>query len=362
MKKIDTERLINNLLDLCRIPGPSGQEEGVAEFIRKYAVDNGFNIVHDSDVMILKAVSTHSDKIFLSAHLDTVPVETDWPVPVFRKNGTICTDGRSILGGDDRAGVAIAIEMLHLCRENPDSHRSLEVVFTRNEELGCLGSRNFDSSLLEARTGFNLDGETPPGTVINRAPFKEKFRAVVKGKSAHAALDPEAGINAVVIAASIISKLPSGQLDTETTANTGFIEGGGQSNIVPDKCSFSGELRSFSKGKFEEWKEKFISVIQHDSLPEGSSCELEWEYCYGGYHVPETASCSLWFSKACSIEGLNPVFITSPGGGDSNNFNNGGLQNLVFGIGMHYIHTSSEYILEKELVQAADILNNIIFP
>lgn len=361
--RLDRDRLISTLVELCEIKSPSGHEEKLARYIRDQLRDLNLPVEQDAvGNLYTRCYSKHSDSMFLSCHMDTVPVDDEAEITVVRRDGTIRSDGTTILGGDDKQGVAAALEMLRLCRENPESHRSLDVIFTVQEEQGSRGGAAVDTGRLQARTGFNLDGETRPGTVIHKAPRKGQFHCRVEGKSSHAALDPEGGINAIVLASRIIAALPLGVPGPESTSNVGKISGGSQTNVVPDNAEFFGELRSFSETEYQQLETKIDRICRELAEEQGGRAVLSWNPTYPAYEVSTDAPCSLWFKEACLQMGIEPDFVSSRGGGDSNQLNGKGLENLVFGLGMHSIHSVDEYLIEDEYCRGVEILTRILFP
>jgi len=105
-------------------------------------------------------------------------------------------------------------------------HGHIEILLTYGEERGHVGARSLNVKPLQARTVFVLDGIGPPGTIINAAPSYESFKVIFQGKTAHAGLEPEKGLSAIVVAAEAIRRMPLGRIDEETTANVGRIWGG----------------------------------------------------------------------------------------------------------------------------------------
>ena len=367
---INTERLTSILIDLCRIPSPSGKEYRIAEYIRNYAAGFGIKVKEDKAGPKLNGscgnltIVLPGDKregLFLSSHMDTVKVPDVEEISVIRTTNRLQTDGSSILGGDDKAGIAAALEILTLSMEISGKNRPLELIFTIKEEQGALGSGFFDPTEIKAHAGFNLDGETPPYTVICKAPFKTRYRCVVKGKAAHAAVNPEDGINAVQIAGRIVSALPTGRLDEISTANISRISGGGPTNVVPDNTSIEGETRSFGKDTLDLLKRGIEQICSKEIRNTEGSAEIFWEDLYDGYIIDPKEKSSQLFADACRAMGKEPVFLSSPGGGDSNQFNNKGMRNLVFGLGMHNIHSTDEYLELSEYFEAVNLLKNIIF-
>ncbi len=368
--EVNTERLTSILIDLCKIPSPSGKEHLVADYIRNYAAKYGLGVKEDEAGIKLNGscgnltISVPGNKkegLFLSSHMDTVKVPDVDEIPVIRTKDRLKTDGSSILGGDDKAGIAAALEILTLSMENPGENRPLDLIFTIKEEQGALGSGFFNPAGIKAAAGFNLDGETPPYTVICKAPYKTRYRCVVNGKAAHAAVNPEDGINAVQIAGNIVSALPTGRLDEKSTANISKISGGGPTNVVPDNVIIEGEARSFEKETLYSLKNKIEQICNKESLKASGSAEVLWEDLYDGYSVDQKEMSSLLFTKACKAMGKEPVFLSSPGGGDSNQFNNKGMRNLVFGLGMHNIHSTDEYLVLNEYFEAVNLLKEIVF-
>ncbi len=361
--EINRERLITTLIELCSISSPSGAEEPAAGYILKEVEAAGFSWEKDETGNIyVSCLKGRGTPLFLSSHMDTVPLPEGKGVTVLRRGGRISSDGTTILGGDDKQGVAAALEMMRLCAEYPEEHRDLELLFTVQEERGSAGSARTEPERLKSRDGFNLDGETPPGTVIYKAPYKEKFICTVRGVSSHAALAPLEGLNAIVLASRIIARLPLGEPGPHSTSNVGVIHSGKQINVVPDTAVFEGELRSFSPDEFEKIREEFNGICAEEARLMGGEARIEWTLCYESYEVGPDENCCLWFNRACEDLGVEPRYTESRGGGDSNQLNNKGLRNLVFGLGMHNIHSVDEYVVEEEYCRGVELLARIVFP
>ena len=382
---IDRERVINTLVELCRLRSPSGEEHPVREYVRGAVSELGLTVTEDArgNLYVQTPAPPEWEPLFLCSHMDTVPVPADAQVSVVRKNGRISSDGTTILGGDDKQGIAAALEMLRLATTHPGHHRGIDAIFTVEEEVGSRGSRDVDVNLVRARQGFNLDGETEPGSAINRAPRKARFTATVTGRSSHAALEPEAGINAIVVASKIVAALPLGAPNPVSTSNVGTIGGGRQTNVVPHHAVFTGEIRSFDVDAFDTLRDRFNTIAEEVATAAGATVTMEWEETYGRYHVKESEPCAGWFIEACrrwaqgdrgtgqakdnakdEANGCRdaPRFVTSRGGGDANQLNNKGLRCIVFGLGMHNIHSVDEYVVEAEYLSAVELLASIVFP
>ncbi|MFQ3619557.1 MAG: M20/M25/M40 family metallo-hydrolase [Spirochaetales bacterium] len=393
-------------LDLVSIPSPSGKEKRVAEYIRNFLIPLSYQVEEDSIAEdkdgsgnLLVRFLPHKNKmknmnanvaevrdegidkgaskpdtqasgkaqtwagelgkpvVFLVAHIDTVPVPYTDTIPIKVESGIVHSGGSCALGADDKAGVALALYLLEQAAQNPESFPPFEVVFTVREEQGCAGAKAFDPSRLNAPYGICLDGESPVGTTILEAPTKLKYTLTLQGKSSHAALNPQQGINAIKGAGELLSGLPTGLLDAFTTANIGMIQGGTSINVVPEICYITGELRSLRKENLQSWKK----YIEHRvSTLSNLKYSLKWEEMYEGYRVSLDAPHLQAFTQACKKEGVEVSFLSSRGGGDANFFNAKGFPTYVFGLGMEEIHSPQERYQLSNLTTASRILKSLL--
>ena len=364
---IDAERLARQFVELCRIPSPSGHEGAVAAYVRAQVEALGWRVEEDDAGAALGSdtgnLIVHTEGVgepfFLTAHMDTVPpTPVDGRVPVVVDGDRVHTDGRSILGGDDKAGVAVALEMLRLAAEQ--SLRPLDVVFTIQEEQGARGAAHLAAEHLRARQGFVLDGDTPVGVAIRRSPHKARYYITVHGRAAHAALNPDEGINAIAAVGAIAAALPTGKLDALSIANIGRIEGGGAINVVPARAELVGEVRSLERDALDALRARIEAIAHERAAAYGARAELRWEPLYPGYDVPEDAPIARLFARACAAEGVQAAFESTYGGGDANPLNGKGRACVVFGLGMQAIHTPRESILLSDIARAARILRRAL--
>ncbi len=360
---VDAERLARLFVALCRIPSPSRHEGAVAAYVRAQVEALGWRVEEDDAGAALGSdtgnLIVHTDgrgePLFLTAHLDTVPpTPFEGQVPVIVEGDRVHTGGRSILGGDDKAGVAVALEMLRLAAERPT--RPLDVVFTVQEELGARGAAHLAVERLRARQGFVLDGDTAVGVAIRRSPHKVRYYLTVWGRAAHAALNPQDGVNAIAAIGAVAAALPIGKLDALSVANIGRIEGGGAINVVPERAELIGELRSLQRATLEAHQARIEALAHERAAAYGARAELRWEPLYSGYDVSEDAPIARLFARACAAEGVQAAFESTYGGGDANPLNGKGRACVVFGLGMQAIHTPQEFILLSDLARAARIL------
>jgi tripeptide aminopeptidase len=269
---------------------------------------------------------------------------------------TLRSDGTTILGGDCKAGLAIVLEALACVVESDRPHRAVEVAFSRHEEGGLVGVHHMDFSLLTARTGIVLDGEGPPNRITLSAPSQNVVTAEIIGRAAHAGLEPENGLSALLVTAEILTRLPLGRIDAETTANIGWLEGGLKRNIVPERALLDGEFRSRSNDKLAWLEGQFRKVFgEAGSRYPDARISLDIRNTYQAYRVEPQHETVATIGHALDRLGLSPVMEASGGGSDANVFIERGITALPVGIGVRSFHTTWETALITEVLQGAEM-------
>ena len=286
----------------------------------------------------------------LSAHLDTV--EPGRGIRPQLDGDVLRSDGTTILGGDCKAGVAIVLEALTAVVESGTPHLPVEVVFSRAEEGGLNGAHNLDFSLITARRGVVFDGEGQVNRVTVAAPSQNVVKAEITGRASHAGVEPEKGISALVIAGHVLTRLPLGRIDEETTANIGYLEGGLKRNIIPERAFLDGEIRSRDQQKLEHYTGDFGRVFDEVSAmyPE-ARLELNITNSYQAYRVGSEHPTVAMLTRALAGIGLAPRLEGSGGGSDANVFFEHGIAALPVGIGVRSFHTKEETALIPEVLQ-----------
>lgn len=355
----DRQRLIDTLVELIRIDSPSGEEDAIDLQVSALLSSLGLKVQHDSYNNIIARLEGAGEPLLLSAHLDTV--EPGRGIKPQLEGDTLRSDGTTILGGDCKAGLAIVLEALACVADSNRPHRAVEVAFSRHEEGGLVGVRHMDLSLLTARTGIVFDGEGPPSRITVSAPSQNVVAAKIIGRAAHAGLEPETGLSALVIAADILSRLPLGRVDPETTANIGWMEGGLKRNIVPERAMLDGEFRSRSNDKLAWLEGQFRKVFDETAAryPD-AAISLDIQNTYQAYLVAPEHPAVASIANALDTLGLSPVMEASGGGSDANVFIQHGITALPVGIGVRSFHTTWETALIPEVMQGVELCHTAI--
>ncbi|MCQ2559881.1 MAG: M20/M25/M40 family metallo-hydrolase, partial [Clostridia bacterium] len=360
---LNETRLKETFLQLVQIDSVSGQEAKLAGFLKQELQKLGLEVWEDQAGQILNTSCGNllarlpgtkpGQPLLLAAHMDTV--EPGQNIKPCLESGRIKSDGRTVLGSDDKAGVAIMLEIARSLTEKKQPHVTLELAFTVCEEIGLLGARHLDLDKLQARQGYTLDHGQPIGELVIAAPFYQRFAAVIKGRSAHAGLNPEDGINAIAVAAQAISRMKLGRLDSETTANIGIISGGKATNIIPDSVLIEGEVRSLDQLKFKQKLQEMLDILQNTVKENQAELQLNLKSANSGFSLnPNCPVCQLARQAAESLQ-IKFQPVKSNGGCDANILNGLGLEMANLAVGMQEVHTTQEWIAQAEPIAAAKL-------
>jgi tripeptide aminopeptidase len=300
--------------------------------------------------------------LLLCSHMDTVsPGNNIKPVI---KDGIISSDGSTVLGSDDKSGIAEIMFAVKETLESGEPHAPIELLFTISEEIGLLGAKHFDYSLLKSKFGYALDAHHV-GEFMVGAPSQNSIEFKIHGKEAHAGVEPEKGINAILVAAEAISALNWGRIDFETTCNIGIISGGSATNVVPNLVHIRGEARSHSMKKLTDLTQQIVDVFQ-DTVEKfevnGHKASLEFtvhnEY-HSFFYENDEPVVRLAIKAAESI-GVPVRTIKGGGGSDANIFNGKGISVIAVGTGMDKVHTVEECIRVSELENGTKWVKELI--
>jgi len=364
--------VVSYFLDLIVIDSESKKERAIADKLKRDLEELGA-IVEEDDCGLKFGGNAgnlyayfpgviNKKPILLCAHCDTV-VPGKGIKPTI-ENGRIFTDGTTVLGGDDKSGIAEILMAIKQIKDKGIAHPPIEVLITVSEEIGLLGAKNFDISKLQADFGYALDTHQV-GEVVIGAPSQNSLQINFYGKEAHAGVEPEKGLNAICLAAEAITAMPKGRIDFETTCNIGIIQGGSATNIVPKEVLVKGEARSHNKVKLqkvcEEIEQAVISTVKKFNV-NGAQASFHFELNkeYEAFLIDRNAPVVTLAEKA--LQNLHlPVDIKVGGGGsDANIFNAKGLPTVILGTGMNKVHTTDEDILVDELYRGTAFVEELI--
>jgi tripeptide aminopeptidase len=373
---IDIERLSAEFARLAAIASPSFGEGEIARYLAERFRQLGAEVEFDDAgercgetgnlIARFPAAGRQAEPIMLSAHMDTV-TPCAGVVPVLR-DGVFTSAGETVLGADDKAGLAEIIEALEVVRERQIPRGPVEVVVTIAEEVGLEGAKHLDCSRLASRRGLALD--TSGVDVVNhRAPCANKLRFEILGREAHAGISPEKGISAIEVAARAIAAMRLGRIDEETTANLGTIAGGEATNIVAKRVTFDGEARSHDPRKLERQTRHMVECFEQaaresarmiDGEPAQAEVKVAVTADYPRIAVPREAPIIRLVEAAAASLGRSIEVRASGGGSDANIFNGRGIETVILGTGMTDVHSVEESVRVDDMARVAELLVEII--
>lgn len=361
---INKERLLNTFLEYIQIDSESTHEGAMAARIAADLEAIGCQIAWDDsqaktgsetgNLYCTLPGNAEGEAILFSSHMDTVTPGVG--VKPVIENGVIRSQGDTVLGGDDKSGVAAIVEALRTVVEKNLPHPTIEAVFTVCEEVGLRGSQHLDYSKISAKKAAVLDSSGDAGKIITAAPGQYKLAATVVGRRAHAGVAPEEGISAIQVLAEAISNMKLLRIDEETTANIGSISANYATNIVAERAEMLAEARSRSDAKLEAQGQHMMDCLKAACEKYGAQLEGGLSKAYSAYSYAEDDAFVQEVAAACRKAGLEPSFAASGGGSDANNMNFNGIKALVLGTGMAKVHTTQEEITIQNLEGTAALV------
>lgn len=358
---IDTQAMIDEFCELVRIDSPSLEEAEVNAFIRERLAEIGIESRDDGagervggnagNIIAHVPGTVAAPAVMLNAHTDTVQPGRGIKPQI---EGTIIrSDGTTILGGDDKCGVAIILATLRELLDGDLPRPPLDVVFTVYEEGGLHGAQQLDYDDISAETGYVLDGGRTMGVITNAAPSAFALNWQVKGVAAHAGVCPERGVNSIRAAAEAIAAMPLGRLDDETTANIGIIEGGAATNIVPELTVVRGEARSHNEEKLQAQVDLMVAGFEAAAESVGAQVEADVQRSYTSFRIEREAPALDYAWRAAESLGFAPRLETGGGGSDANIFNERGIESIIVATGPAEVHTVNEWVDGERMAESA---------
>ncbi len=368
---VNSRRLLENFLQLVQIDSITYEEKNVVQYLLdklkglsttelNTEIDNVGGKVGGNTGNLIISLSGNASvpSIMFSAHLDTVAPGRGIRPQI--KDGIITSAANTVLGADDKVGVAALLEMIISIVEDNIPHGPVEVIFSVAEEKGLLGAKNLDISEIKSKYAFIFDSASPVGYITVRAPFQDSIIATVRGKSTHAGVNPETGVNAIVAAAKAIAAMSLGRIDDETTANVGVINGGRASNIVPDKVDIKAEARSLDASKLKAQTDSILDNLRTHAEKMGATVIADAQREYDGFNLTADDWIVKIVQNAVANIGLDAVLEATGGGADTNVYNVRGLTAVGLGVGYLQPHSTRESISIAELERAAKLAIAIV--
>ncbi len=362
---INKERVLNTFLNYVRTDSVSGHEKAMGEKLlaelealglevhkdeagKKSGSGDGFNVYG-------RLMGTlPGEPVLLGAHMDTMPPGNG--IKPMIKDGLITSDGTTVLGGDDKSGIAAIVEAIRTIKEQGIPHHAAEVVFTIGEETGMKGAKNMDYDWLQSKNAIIFDTGGPQGKIVTEGPGQLKIKATVHGRKAHAGLAPEKGISAIQVAAKGVAAMNLLRIDEETTCNLGTFTCDGPTNVVPDTVELFGEIRSRNKAKLEAQAQHMKDCLQKACDEAGATLDCDIFPNYAAFKVDNDDPFVKRVAAAYEAIGAKAETVKSGGGSDANVMALHGITPVIVSTGMAKVHTTEEELKVKDLEDTAEFV------
>lgn len=361
--KINKQRLVETFLRYVRISSPSHEEAPLRHVLRQDLIQLGVKTRVDSAGNLIGtlagqgAAGQGTVPFLLSAHMDTVkPCERVRPVV---RGDTIVTDGNSILGADDKAGISAIVEVIRVLQISHVPHPPLEIVFSIGEETFSDGISELDFTQIKSPFALVVDGGAF-GEIDRASAYLADVLVTILGKAAHSGIEPEKGVSAIQIAAHAISHMKLGRVDHETTANIGEIKGGSIRNAIPAQVTLHGEVRSFSRRKIEDQLERMHKALEDAAEIYGGLLNISSRVALTGYTIDRNDVYLKALQKLLKQQGIEPKVISTVGATDANTMIGHGIRAINIGTGVVNPHTVEERIAITDLVRLAQFISQLI--
>jgi len=355
---INRKRLLGSFVDLLRIDSPSFSEKKIGDYLAQKLVKAGCSVRFQNYKKSFNLIAVLKGKksclpLMLSAHMDTI--ESTSGISFAVETDRVRSKGDTVLGADDKSALAQILETITALNEHDIPHGDIEIVFTSAEEKGLIGARHIDFGRLRSRHALVLDSSGPVGSIVIGAPTHLRYRMTVTGKSAHAGIEPEKGINSIRVASAIIKALPDGRIDFETTANVGIIEGGTATNVVPKTTVVLGELRSHCRNTMLKTQKKIFDNARLMTRKYGAKISIENETEYLAFKIPKSDRFLKYLTGVYSDLGIETSLVRTGGGSDANIFHQHGITAVNISNGMQKVHSPEEFIMLDDLYMGCEI-------
>src|SRR3954447_19015893 len=333
------------VMEMMAIPGRSGEEAAIMDFIRGKLIDAGVTksalsfdganrrtpLGGQVGNLILKLPgSIHGPRRMLSAHVDTVPICVG-SRPVKKGKYVVSANKETGLGADDRAGAAILLTTVMAILGAKLPHPPLTFLWAVQEEVGLFGARYVKLSKLgKPRLAFNLDGGAANALKIG-ATGGYRMTIEIEGLASHAGNRPEEGVSAIAIASLAVADLVKNgwhgliaKNEGDGTSNIGVIRGGEATNVVTDRVHIRAEARShdpkFRQRIVHEIESAFKRAAAAVRSVNGKRGRVRFEgrLDYESFRLSREEACVGAAAAAIEAENLTPEFAITNGGLDAN--------------------------------------------
>lgn len=349
------KKLVNLFKKLVEIPSPSGNEEEISQFVTSYCAKRGMHLTRDKygNIFFPNARSI----LLLTAHLDTVQGKEQ--IQAKEIDGIIRSSGDTILGADDKANLTSILGVVDYYYEH-DIPYNFELLFTVEEELGMKGAKNFDYEKLHSKDAISFDKSGEEfGTIVTTAPYGYSITIEIIGKAAHSSM-PEEANNVIPSLTRILSELPLGRVETNTTINIGTVDLGRSANTVPGEAILKGDIRSLDQSVAQKYIQQ-IKQIPDKIINDKIKSSIKINEVISGYKIDDDNPLLTKVTNVLHQKlGRKPKVIATNSGSDAAIINSNKINTILIASGAKGCHTKDESIAIEDLQNIYEVLLSVL--
>ena len=369
--------LIDLFCNLAEIPSPSLKEENVANYIKSLCEKNNIDCKLDNygNVYIhIPPTDNNKEYLLLSSHMDVIG--DDSAVKTYLDDeGLIHAEGRT-LGADDKAGVANALYFALWLAKSDIKHGGLELVFTRDEESGMSGIKNFDMGILKSKYALVLDSDSLGQFMTSGASYTLVNLDLHTFKGGHSGIDiaDTTRENASKLIADLVSVLPQGVFYSDetdhhvvTSCNIGGIQTGdiNVTNIINQDAKVTYSIRSSSREKEQELKDLMQFHVDNfnEEFGDVAHAQITFKEHMPPFEKGDNDEIPALFAKCAKDVGVDAEVGSFHAGAEThiyaNSFNSKNEKILPFLVGLadvHNMHCKEENVCYKSMLKGQEVL------
>ncbi len=367
----DLDAAFDLVMELMAIPGRSGEEDAIIDFVRRRLLDAGAPaeglaldetpkhspIGGSTGGLILQLPGTErGPRRLLMAHVDTVPLCVG-ARPARKGKFVRSADKATGLGADDRAGAAVVLTAALEILRRGLPHPPLTFFWPVQEEVGLFGARHVGLNLLgKPKLAFNWDGGDADKLTVG-ATGAYRLQITIEGLASHAGGAPEHGVSAIAIAGRAIADVHENgwhgdvnQHGRHGTSNIGVIRGGEATNVVTDRVEIRAEARShdprFRREVLQAIERAFAKAAREVKNVAGQcgKVTIASRLDYESFRLADDEPCVLAAEAAVAGIGRQPFRAVTNGGLDANWLTARGIPTVTLGCGQMFPHTVREQL------------------
>ena len=274
----------------------------------------------------------------------------------------ITASGETLLGADDKAGIAIIMDFAKYMIEHPQyKHGDIRILFTPDEEIGK-GVDHLDMKKLNADFGYTLDGG-PEVSIEDESFSADGMKVTIEGLSAHPGYAKGKMVNAIKMAALLVDSLPKNNLTPETTSHReGFIHPYSIEGAL-EKASVEFIIRDHDTSKLSEYESLIantMKTIADENKGITFNIEITEQYRNMKEILNEYPEVCEYAGEAMQKAGIKPVFDLIRGGTDGSRMSFMGMPCPNIFTGEMAIHSRQEYVVVQDMEKSVKTLVELI--